>query len=343
MKKNIVYVFLLIYLCTFISGCSNSIKVNNDIEIATTSSADTNPFLNDTGNTNLGAFSFGVVTNNNEKQVYEYNGKEIHIPFRVAGMDEKVRSEFGLLVFVDGLSQPYKIVKKDGVVCKEQYMQKFNLANNETQEFDIVFNPITGKKGDRVGIVFSTVLKPDFMPESEKCHNYGVYHSLNANVAQEIYYKSDITDKKEAPAYKRYSIGDIPQIKKETLGIVVDDGDKPLDDRLITELSAENKNQDIYHAKNGKIKLELYMYGGTEATYRTVFFINHEPIQVMGSDYIETETPKGKMCTVKLEIDVSKYSKLNTLYAITTPAGKDYMAVSYFPIKTRSFLIVNDK
>lgn len=343
MKKNIVCIFLFIYLCTIISGCSNSTNVNNDFEIANTSSADTNPFLNDSGNTNIGAFSFGVVTNNYEKQVYEYNGKEIHIPFKVAGMDEKVRSEFGLMVFVDGLSQPYKIVKKDGAVVKEQYMQKFNLANNETQEFDIVFNPVTGKKGDRVGVVFSTVLKPDFIPESEQRYNYGVYHSLNANVAQEIYFKTDTTGNKETQAYTQYNIGEIPQIKTEIPGIVVNDGDKPLDDRLITELSAENKNQDIYHTKDGKIKFELYIYGGTEATYRTVFFINHEPIKIMGSDYIETENKKGKMCTVKLEIDVSKYSKLNTLYAITTPSGKDYMSVSYFPIKTRSFLIVNDK
>lgn len=341
MKKTLFFILILLNLCIFINGCGDSSATDRD-EAGTTAS-ETNPFLNDTGNTNLGAFSFGIVSDNYEKQVYEYDGKELHIPFKVSGMDEKLSSEFGLMVFVDGLPQPYKIVKSDGTVVKEEYMQKFCLANKEIQEFDIVFTPVAGKKGDRVGVVFSTVLKPDFMPPSDKNPNYGIYHSLNATVAQEINFKWDAPADIQLQAYKKYSTGDIPQDKEAVPGIIVNDSHKPSEDRLITQLSSQSKNQEVFDGVNGKINFELQLYGGTEATYRTVLFINHKPVRIMDSDYIETRIKKDKLCTVKLALDIGSYPPLNTLYAITTPAGKDYMAVSYFPVKTRSVLAVNDK
>lgn len=62
----------------------------------------------------------------------------------------------------------------------------------------------------------------------------------------------------------------------------------------------------------------------------------------MGADYIEAKTEKGKMCSFDLEIDISGMDHYNTLYAITNPCGKGYLSVKYFPVKTRSILLIND-
>jgi len=48
------------------------------------------------------------------------------------------------------------------------------------------------------------------------------------------------------------------------------------------------------------------------------------------------------MCTFDLELDISDYERLNTIYAISNPSGKGYFADIYFPIKTNSILLVND-
>jgi len=66
-------------------------------------------------------------------------------------------------------------------------MHKFSLGYNEREEFDVVFTPVAGKKGDRIGVISATILKPDFIPEDENRPVYGVYHSLAANKPSEIY------------------------------------------------------------------------------------------------------------------------------------------------------------
>ncbi|MEN6315445.1 MAG: hypothetical protein ABFD25_14510 [Clostridiaceae bacterium] len=353
MKKNTFRVFALLFIFLYFTGCNNSFestdtkeaqKLSGDISISKDddgTAADS--FLHDSSSTSLGAFSFGIVSDNNSKQIYEYNGNELHIPFNVMGLDENASSDFGLMVFVDGLSQPYKIAKKNGEATEAQYMHKFYLNNKETQEFDIVFTPVTGKKGERVGVVFSAILNPDFMPQSEHRTSYGIYHSLSATLAQEIYFQCTPINKNERLKYSLYEAEDIPQeIIDKLKGTKLSNNYNPLDSNFVTELSSQDKEAGVLKANNGKVKFEFHIYGGQEATYRTIFFIDHKPVSIMGADYLETRTKKEKMCSAEIELDIKSLNRLSTLYAITTPAGKDYMAVSVFPIKTRSTLLVND-
>lgn len=343
MKKNVLHIFVLLFIFLFFSGCNNSFE-STEIKETQNNESVADSFLHDSSSTSLGTFSFGIVSENNTKQVYEYSGNELRIPFKVMGLDENVSSDFGLMVFVDGLSQPYKIAKKNGEVIEEQHMHKFYLKNQETQEFDILFTPVTGKKGERVGVVFSTILNPGFIPQNEQRASYGIYHSLNATLAQEIYFKNVPINKKEQLKYSQYSVEDIPQEMIDKLkGFKLSNNYNPLDSNFMTELSSQVKDTNIFKADNGKVKLEFNIYGGQEATYRTVFFIDHKPVSIMGADYLETKTTKGKMCSAEVELDIGGLNRLSTLYAITNPAGKDYMAVNVFPIKTRSFLLVNDK
>lgn|GEM_PF-725824 len=353
MKRTALCIYILLIICLVFTGCNQpseytyttaTDKLTEDI--STHSGGDTiaDSFLNDSGPTSLGMFSFGIVSESDEKQVYEYNGGELHIPFKVEGLDEKVSSDFGLLVFVDGIPQPYKMLKKNGDVTEEQYMHKFYLKYEEKQEFDIVFTPVAGEKGEKVGVVFATILKPDFMPQNEQRANYGFYHSLSANMPQEIYFRREPPNKRELLKNSNYRVEEIPQeVMDKLANFETKDDYNTLDSNFVTELLSQNDGTEVVKANNGKLKLEFRIYGGREATYRTVFFIDHKPVRVAGADYLETKTTKGKMCSVELELDTGSLNKLSTLYSITNPAGKDYMAVSIFPIKTRSFLIVNGK
>lgn len=335
---------MILLICT-LTGCgaSDTNTLNQtDSQNRINNEAATNQNLfaeKDTKINKLGAFSFGIRAKNYEKQIYEYNGDELNIPFSVAGVEENSQSNFGLMVFIDGVPQEYKISYKDGNDEKYQYMHKFSLKNKELKEFDMVINPSVGKKGERLGIVFSTILNPDFMPEYKKTTNYGIYHNLNATVAQEVYFTRDAS-RNNNDDYNMYSLKELPKPKKETYGIIVSENNN-LDNVLKTEIVTKDSKNDVLIAENGKIKFDLNIYGGQEAIYRTVLFINHKPVSVMNSESILTKTKKGKMCSVTIELDTSKYNKFNTIYAITNPVGKDYMAVRDYPKKARSILLVN--
>ena len=353
MKKKTILIILLFCLLLAAFGILNysrSIKKAEQDQTADNSLSDqinndaADSFTDDSESINLGGYSFGIIRSSDDRQdrqVYEYDGEELHIPYKVEGMDESIRSDFGLMVFVDGISQPYKILYKDGRITNEQYLHKFYLNNRERHEFDIVFTPVTAKEGDRLGIVFAAILKPDFMPEDG---NYGIYHAISANTAQEIYFKTMPAVKKDLTAYSEYTVHEIPQDRIDKLSFFTAGNESnPIDSNFITEITVNDKQTTKIKADSDKIRFTFSIYGGLEAVYRTMFFIDHEPIKIMGADYLETKTEKGMMCSADLEIDIAGMNRRSTLYAVTNPTGKDYLSVKLFPVKTKSVLLMNDK
>ena len=60
--------------------------------------------------------------------VYTYDGKPLEIPFSITGASSGKTTEIGVLLFVDGVAQPYSAVYEDGTELEESYMQVFNLS-----------------------------------------------------------------------------------------------------------------------------------------------------------------------------------------------------------------------
>ena len=101
MKRTALCIFISFMICLYFAGCNQSSKgadtmetdkLSEDALTRADSKAAADLFLNESGPISLGMFSFGIVSENDEKQVYEYNGGELHIPFKVEGLDEKIRS-----------------------------------------------------------------------------------------------------------------------------------------------------------------------------------------------------------------------------------------------------------
>lgn len=334
----------IVGLCFLLTGClstkSEQVIDNSDENIESESPADI--FANELSEQSLGAFSFGPISDHDERDIYEYSGEDIRIPFQVSGMDKKGNSDFGLLVFLDGVSQPYKIEESNGTSSKEQVMHKFYLEGEESKQFEIVFTPVIGEKGGTVPINFSTIFQPDYIPENEDATNYGVYHDLNATLPQEVHFKETPPNSAKLSAYSQSDIQDIPEeIKSQNDISSIDSSSDIFDEMTVVELLPENENDEIISAKNGKLKMKFRMYGGPEVTYRTTIFVNHIPVQILDSEYIETSLQKGKMNTIALELDTSAYEKINSIYAISVVSGKGYLTNAYSPLKTKSLLLLN--
>jgi len=84
-------------------------------------------------------------------EVYEYNGKEVCIPYYVEGMEEKVKADFGLMFFVDGIPQPYRIRRKNGTVTEEQFMHNFLWDIMKEKNLMLYLHLLQGKK--EIGLV----------------------------------------------------------------------------------------------------------------------------------------------------------------------------------------------
>ncbi|MWC29498.1 hypothetical protein [Paenibacillus sp. MMS18-CY102] len=343
MRNNIKVIAVLASLCLLLAGCFES-KETPGSDLPDKPGAAAKIFEEEgSSSVGMGMFSFGIVAPNADRQVYAYTGQDLHIPFKVTGLDKDRTSDFGLLVYVDGLPQPYSIEQKGGSGEETAIMHQFSLKNEETKEFELVFTPVAGKKGDRIGVVFAAILQPDYKSENASKPNYGIYHSLSATVPQEIVMQSDAPAAKPLQAYTKAEVVDIPQAAKDQAGVFVTDGSTDsLDESVTVGLVPEGADQSYISAVNGKAKFRFQIYGGVEATYHTTIYVNHKPVRINGSDYIVTKTPKGKMSTVEIELDTSSFEKWNTVYAVSAAAGRDYLTATDSPVKTKSMSLRNE-
>lgn len=344
-KNPIIYLLAVTACCFLLVSCKNERSVLEPDNLTEDASLE-DLFSRDDGGTSLGSFGFGIDSDSAKVLPYEYTGEEVHIPFHVTGMDQKVTSEFGLMMFVDGIPQPFALEKGNKRVGEESYMHKFSLKNEETESFDVVFQPVTGKEGDRLGIYFTTILKPDFIPADESSPSYGSYHSLSAIVPLELDIKGKLKQENGMKAQKEVTAEDISQEIIDKIASVKGGDPQSVDDyfdeQVITQLIPSDDESNILYAKDGKVKFRFRIYGGPEMLYRTTIFINHEPVPFSGYDYIEITTQKGKMCTAEVEMDTGRYGRLNTIYAVSVPAGNFYQTTTDSPEKTNSILLVND-
>ncbi len=330
---------IIMLICIVLVGCNNE----KNVELSDLSYDDNlkeDIFNNQIDENDMGSFMFGPKVDKFE--TYIYKGEEIHIPFEVSGLSETV-SDFGLMVFVGGDIQPFKILRKDGIYSDEAIMHEFSLSNNQVDNFDIVFIPIRGNKGDKVGIEFATIFKPDFIPVDIEKSNYYNYHDLISTVPQELYFDIGLPNNL-LNVCREYNEEDIPDsILKQNArqnSII-----NKLDDKVVMQLLPDGTetdfNNNVFISKENKLKFKLRIMGGpNDIDYRTYIYINHEPVEIMGYDCFDVNVKKGKMCTVELELNTTGFDKLSTIYAISNPIDGDYMSSYCFATKTKSGLVV---
>ena len=80
--------------------------------------------------------------------------------------------------------------------------------------------------------------------------------------------------------------------------------------------------------------------GGPEAEFNITLFINHQPVQLNGADYLSVRTVKNQMVEATFQIDTSALGALNTVYAIAVTPEDGELEINN-PVKTASVLLVN--
>lgn len=339
MKKIVIYALLMLMIIGVLGGCKQAGEADSKMEQDAKEmfeSAESNMEYS-------GQFGFGVILedseNFDEMQEYECNGGEVRIPYYVEGMDENQTSNFGILVFVDGVAQPYSIEAKEGEKSEEQYIHKFSLKWLEREEFDLVFTPVSGEEGEKVGFITASILEPDYMPESIENPGFGVYRQLSAIVPQEIAINSKIET--SLKSYLETQKEDIPEnITNSEVEISSESYDSLDDSAYLELLSPDEEESTIIYAKEGKATVKVRLYGGLEVNNRITFFVNNQPVQVNEADFIETKTEKGKMSTADVEIDTSGFEKMNSLYAVVMTTDSDYFEQDIF--QSSCMLLVNE-
>ena len=331
-EKHTKFLFIIFLATLSLSGCS-PVSPQGDI------------FIEE----ELGAYAFGplVDVDMDELIQFEYDGEEIRIPYHVEGHAPGIVSELGWFLFVGGLPQPTRLETTEGEIFRETaYMHNFALEFMERIEFYVVFTPVSGILGERVGMIAGALLRPDFIPESIQRPAFGIFHALTATIPAEILMNSGAQS-----TWIEYSDFRLDPISEN---IIIDEEvylytNESLEELLVqfpriglspSEGELQLNYEEVIFAHDGQVMLRFFVYGGQEVTNRITFFVNHQPVQINDADFIEVSMEHGKMAIIdvafSLEDDASHF---NSLYAIMITGGDAQMQDIF---KTRTLLLVNE-
>ena len=96
----------------------------------------------------------------------------MNVPLYVGTMDNSENIEVAAMLFLNGEVQPYSYTL-NGKVSEKQMVHYFTLGPNETINFTALVTPISGEKGDVIGMQFATVFKSDYLPEQDGNTSFG--------------------------------------------------------------------------------------------------------------------------------------------------------------------------
>lgn len=337
-KSFYKWIAVVAAITCLLSGCSGNSAADQKTEESDTSASVSDDLadLFDQGSSamEVGSFSYGWP---DERDVFPYSGEPLEIPFKLTGTMERPQ-EVGLLLFVDGIAQPYSVVLADGTELTDAYMQTFNLEQDVENIFDLVFQPVTGKAGDKLSIQAVTILRPSYLPEGAENPNYGFYHSANITIPLQIAFEIDAPAEGHKAAANSYEVVDIPKSiidSDEYFGL--ENGRDT--NTYLSVVSAEDENNDLICSKNGTVTFKVRLYGGPEADQNITVFVNHQPIQIDGADYLAVRTQKGKMVEATITLDASVFGESNTIYALASSTGRDSGLTE--TVKSPSILFIN--
>ena len=181
-KSFYKYIAVAVAISCLLSGCggNNATDQKTEERDTSTSVSDdlTDLFDQASSAMEVGSFSYGWP---DERDVFTYSGEPLEIPFKLMGTMDASPQEVGVLLFVDGIAQPYSAVLSDGTELTDAYMQTFQLEQDVENIFDLVFQPVTGKAGDNLSIQAVTILRPSYLPEGAENPNYGFYQILSSD------------------------------------------------------------------------------------------------------------------------------------------------------------------
>jgi hypothetical protein len=281
--------------------------------------------------------NMGHISNTEDMIVFEYGGDEMSMPYYIEGGNENTDTEIALLVFVDGVLQPFRIEHGDGTSSGIADMQYIPVTGVR-KEFNIVFLPDGAKEGDKLGVYVCSILKPSFIPQTREAPSFGYYHYLAQVAPQQIVFHNDTADG-EKRGTEEDSYKEIPESILEKLAAVGIAPDELDEYGTRVDLFAE-KDDEVYITCGGNVlRMKLRMYGGENITRNVFVFINNKPMKIDGYDYIQSTVKKNKMNDLDISIELKDLADMNVIYAISVPTGTGYLNGGDV-IKTTSKLLV---
>ena len=339
--KNQLLKVLIVLLSLLLIGCT-SIKQQETTQSPTVENVFTQPtattaetFTQDSqppeDSQALGSVIIGAAGDSQKDEkgtFYTYNGGEMVLPFRVEGSGSIVCSGIGILLFVDGLPQPYKTEGTD-----YGFLHTFFPPDNEDYTVDLVFTPVTGKAGDDLEVYAVSVLAPNYSYTSKDSQAFP-YTGGSPSAGFRLKYQQ--TPPEETFPKESLWLSNV-EIRKESLSFseIGDWSEQELQENLEYHFFANNildtSAPYVYEVEGAQpIHLRYEVFGSPYVRYHLVFFVDNQPVASRDGTPIFVDVENGQKTVVEAQLDMTGFDTESVLYAVLVPQN-------YFSTPVRTF------
>ncbi len=265
----------------------------------------------------------------------KYTGESVSLTFRFVGTGSD--TEVGVMFFLDGVLQPHSASNDpDGAL---RPMTRVRFGAEDSEEVAFTFLPVTGKKGDSLGLQMTSIFFPDFVPDDPQ-GSFAVFHSPLSYIPLQLDMETDSTalnrsfaldcaeetipdDVRERNTFPENPTG---EFRSPRFDFFVD-GDRFANEPVYTD---------------GKETHEFLLdgYGDLEADYRATFFLDNRPLEIAGGDNAIIHVPYGKMIRCKVPLTLPAVRPISPLTAALVPIGDSYLSEEAQSVLTRPIKIV---
>ena len=280
-----------------------------------------------------GGLGFGFETQERDDQgsYLTYTGGELVAPLSIDVSGNIGSRGIGVLLFVDGLPQPYTAEGKDYA-----YLHTFAFDQPGSRVIDLSFTPVTGEAGDELECYAVPVLAPNYT-YTEGIDLGFVYTSAVPVTGCRIKFQETPPAEVFPKASPRLSQ---PEIRKEPLSHLEigtwteQDLQENYEFHFYANNAPDGGSPRIYQVREDQpVKLRFELFGTPYVHYGIVFFVDNQPVAPQDGAPILVDVENGQKTVVEAQLDMTGFDTESVLYAVLVPQN-------YFSTPTRTFATV---
>lgn len=335
MEAGMKKIVSLLCICIVLTGCAKHSGVDKVSKSETTKE---NPFdlqEIESANNNIDAsYGWWITNYDNEKRVIDYQGKNITLDIQFDNANASCES--GIVVFIDGIAQKYKINNSE----KESYIHTIKLKEKSEKNITLTFVPKFAGKGSKHEMYVASIYNPSYRVSKES-PGYGNYGNLLPGLAWEIkYYTKDNMKFQDNEVEYKELTDDIKSeyISKNSSGMVIN----KLDSQLMSNF-VQNENKIAGCEVNASKQLTIQLFGGDEITYRICAMIDNEPAKVFsGNACCDVTIKKNKIAEIGVDFSktLKSISNYSSLYFVLCPIADNGFNEDFLIDKTNSLYLM---
>lgn len=261
----------------------------------------------------VGGLSFALYTTPglNTRETFVYEGGELQLGLQIQASGNLNQADFGMLLFLDGLPQPYRTESDDTLA----YLHVFHSDTGLLWE-EVYLTPVTGKAGDTLELSYIHLLDPEYY---HRTSSTGFQQTGSGTVhTNPVEFRADPPEAQWPEVPERVvtqSVTTVDLTSADTVGWTAEDLQNNSSFTVTTD--HESKWGWTYAVTpEGGITVRAEVFGCTAVDWGFLIYVNHQPVTIQPENRIFFHTQNGKKTVIEVKLDLSDFDGEEILYAI---------------------------